>query len=516
VYAVPALVWLAITLPSITQGDHGADSAWYTAIGVQAWRTGELWTLWGPPEQPYFNKPPIAFWIHGLVAWILGPGIWQARLPAVIAGLASVVLCVRLARGYLSPSAAATAGVFLALTYEFFRRSFEVSLDLWQLVFLLAACAAISPGSAGWPEQGRTGTRWRPLAAGACLGLALLCKPLVALLAIPILVVWTHAERTTTVPRSGASATDSRRTTHTLGRTAPVGLAMLAGAIAVSLPWHLSMLWLHGGLVGEFARQYFGAEGAARAAGEITAGALWSKPWWFYLGQLAATGWPWLALALLGGLDLALARLRPSARPLARLALVWVVVWLVVLSIFPDRRDRYAVVLHPAIALLGACWLDGKHAFVARAGRSARVVLAIAAVVGATLLIAVASGARLHRTVDPQWPALIERLRGVRGGREPNSGDAPRVWAAGLSPERGARIYLALGWWPTPTHNRWNQLVIDPSRDLRSGDWLLYHRRDGWRPGPGEREIWRERDLTITSLEPGAAWTPVPSLDPGE
>ena len=54
-YLIPALVLLAVTLPHLGQGDLRGDAGWYSAIGLQAWRTGDLWTLYGEPGQPYFN-----------------------------------------------------------------------------------------------------------------------------------------------------------------------------------------------------------------------------------------------------------------------------------------------------------------------------------------------------------------------------------------------------------------------------------------------------------------------------
>ena len=61
VYVLPAILFLAVTLPHLGQGDFRGDAGWYSAIGVQAWRTGKLWTLWGEPGLPYFNKPPMAY-----------------------------------------------------------------------------------------------------------------------------------------------------------------------------------------------------------------------------------------------------------------------------------------------------------------------------------------------------------------------------------------------------------------------------------------------------------------------
>src|SRR5687767_7527832 len=98
IYILPALALLAVTLPHLEQGDFRTDTGWYSAIGLQAWRTGELWTLYGEPGQPYFNKPPLAFWVHGLALRLLGPSVLAARLPTVLAGLGCVLATVGIVR----------------------------------------------------------------------------------------------------------------------------------------------------------------------------------------------------------------------------------------------------------------------------------------------------------------------------------------------------------------------------------------------------------------------------------
>src|SRR5215203_4197899 len=94
VYLLPAALLLAVTLPHLGQGDFRGDAGWYSAIGLQAWRTGEFWTLYGEPGQPYFNKPPLVFWIHGLVLHLLGPSVLAARLPSELAALGCVLATV--------------------------------------------------------------------------------------------------------------------------------------------------------------------------------------------------------------------------------------------------------------------------------------------------------------------------------------------------------------------------------------------------------------------------------------
>lgn len=45
----PVAIALALALPHLDQGDFRTDTQWYSAIGLQAWRTGHLWTLYADP-----------------------------------------------------------------------------------------------------------------------------------------------------------------------------------------------------------------------------------------------------------------------------------------------------------------------------------------------------------------------------------------------------------------------------------------------------------------------------------
>ena len=339
------MLLLCMTLPHLGQGDwQRTDGAWFGAIAVQAWRTGELWTLQGPPGQPYFNKPPLAFWLHGLALHAFGPGPLSARLPSVLAACTGLVAGVWTVRMLAGRRAALLSGVALALTAEYFRRTREISPDLWQTAFIMLAVALLVRAIH------RRGSRPRADAldagaAGASLGAALLTKPFVALTAVPLLAAWLawDARR----PVDPRRRVDARRA---------LALVLVASgvALAVALPWHLSMVVSHGR---EFTSQYLGAEVVDRAAGRLTASPIWATPWWFYLHQIGVAYWPWLACVAIA-IAARTRRARLTGRgSVERWAVVWAVGWLLLLSIFPDRRDRYALVVWPALSVLAGLGL---------------------------------------------------------------------------------------------------------------------------------------------------------------
>lgn len=490
VYLAPAVVLLAVTLPHLAQGDwQRTDSGRYAAIGLQAWRTGWLWTLHAEPGRPYFNKPPLVLWIHGLALHALGPGAPAARLPSVAAALGCVLVVVALTRRMAGDRAAVCSGVALALTYEFFRRTREISPDLWQLLFmLLFAWAVITAGAstsdvAGGPTRRRTA--WLVVLAGLALGAALMCKPLSALLAPVAVAAW--------LAWMGGA------------RAAWITFAAGGVGVLVAAPWHLSMAWLHGR---EFVEQYFGVQVAARAAGALAPGEGGHEPWWFYAAQLARTGWPWIGLAAIGLVVWARGtRLTDSGRA-EKWALAWFVVWFAALTVFPDRRDRYALVLHPALAVLAGValarwtrpWPGVERASVMLTGTA----VACGAVVAALPI-------RVQRPIDPQWTALFAWIDARAAAGEIHLAE---LWQGAFGVERGARVYLRYGAWPRPTRDARGRFIVDRESEPASGATLLYHRRDGLAPGPNETILFEWGGLRVTRLD-ALPWSPIDTPDPG-
>ncbi|MFM9995021.1 MAG: ArnT family glycosyltransferase [Phycisphaerales bacterium] len=482
VYLTPAVVLLAVALPHLAQGDwQRTDSGRYAAIGLQAWRTGSLWTLYAEPGQPYFNKPPLVIWIHGLALHALGPGAPAARLPGVAAALGCVLVIVALTRRTAGDRAGLCAGVALGLTYEFFRRTREISPDLWQLFFmLLFAWAMVAAGDAT-----RRRTARFVVLAGLALGAGLMCKPFTALLA-PVCMgawlVWTCGVRA-------------------------LWIAFAAGGVGVLLaaPWHLSMAWLHGS---EFIDQYLGLQVATRAAGALPVGEGGHEPAWFYAAQLVRTGWPWIGVAAIGLVARVRGtRLTDSGRA-ETWALAWFVVWFAALTLFPDRRDRYALVLHPAIAVLAgvavAPWTRPWPGF-------ERAAVALAALVGACGVVVAVLPIRVQRPIDPQWTALYAWIDVRVEARELRPDD---FWQGAFAVERGARVYLRYGEWPRPTRDARGRFVVDRESEPAAGAVLLYHRRDGLAPGPNESILFESGDLRVTRLQ-ATPWSPSDAPDPG-
>lgn len=489
---IPVVVLLAVTLPKLNQGDWRGDTGWYAALGLDAARSGR-WSLSAGAGEPYFNKPPLVFWIVGRVLAWSGVDLLTARLTSVFAAALGVIATAGIARELGTRRLAAIAGVILALTYEYFRRTREISLDMWHGAFLLLAAWAMVRGAGlgrateagstagSEPRAGGSSARDASIAsalawfaiAGVPIGMALMTKPLIAVAIAPIMAIWLWRVRG---PKHAAL----------------VLVTLFVGA-AIALPWHLWMARTH---ADAFLDQYFGREIAARASGRLVGGQKATQPAWYYLAQIAGGYWPWLVA--LGAALFA----RAWRTPAGLLALVWAGAWLLLLTFFPDRRDRYAIPIYPGLAIAGALGV----LFLCRGPRrrGLNLALRLAAPLSAAIAVVVAIlPIRVQLKPDEQWTKLQEFI---------DANASHRVLYEGASDGApAARVFLITGAWPIPTRDAADRPLASPSR----GSLVFYHARGGRAPGPGEVPVFHAGDLTITRLD-ADAWNPRTAADPGE
>ncbi|MGE4196640.1 MAG: ArnT family glycosyltransferase [Phycisphaerales bacterium] len=496
------VVFLALALPKIHQGEFSVDTGWYAAIAHQAWsdaasgNSSALWTLMGVGGREggvaYFNKPPLAFWIHGALLWALGPELWAARLPTVLAGAGTIVLLVHAARRACGPRVALTAGLVLATTLEFIRHAHAVSLDMWNAMFLFGAlaCQARSLAAGGPGDSmesvggaGPARARWlgSAVGAGVFVGAALMTKPLLGLVAPAMFAAAGLVQRR---PRWWRAP-----------------LVCLVTSLLVAAPWHVSMIALHGEA---FTTQYFGKEIAERAAGDSDNVNRSAASAFYYVRELAASGWPWALTCLLALVALVRRQRLSRVAGLAALLTIWTLGWFVLLSAFPDKRPRYLLVLYAPAAWLSALWIVNiAPRVVRRAARRAGDV-AVPAAVAAGMIIALAP-ITLHKPQSREWDDFFAEL-----ARHPGR----PLWQGAFNGSRAARVYLVTGRWPIPTHDTSGKRLPGrpPSTPTTpptppAGALIAYHSRDGAGPGPNERVVFQGADLTITELQT-EPWSP--------
>ncbi|MGH9694296.1 MAG: ArnT family glycosyltransferase, partial [Bryobacteraceae bacterium] len=167
-------------------GVLGPDEPRYVAIGRAMAHTGDWVTprLWG---SPWFEKPPLLYWMTAAgAATGLDPEL-SGRLPVVLLSLAFLGVMLALLRREFGTTAAAISVALLATSAGWITYSGLGLTDLplavcFSLAVFLALPLINAPGAT---QRGAL----RFTAIGVCLGLAMLAKGLVPLaLALP--AVW--------------------------------------------------------------------------------------------------------------------------------------------------------------------------------------------------------------------------------------------------------------------------------------------------------------------------------------
>jgi 4-amino-4-deoxy-L-arabinose transferase-like glycosyltransferase len=337
------------------EGVH-AEIAWEMLRGG-SWVTPHLNGV------PYFDKPPLSYWLMaGAFAW-LGPTETAARLVSTLSAVAVAVLTALIGARLASARVGLMAGLMVGANLEVFLFGRLVKPDM-----LFVACIFL--GLYGFVRVYQGGGRWPLRLFYGGLGLAVLAKDLlgaVAPLAIVALFLWLTREGKTW--RQWAP---------------PSGLLLLA---ALVVPWHLLVEAQHRGflwytvvdnhLLSVARQRAFPDEDVPLSALE-------------FLGVTAMGFFPWVL-----ALPLAVARVirrrwdTPEARLWMLLAL-WTVVILGALALSPFKLPHYGLPAFPAMALLVARLWDEAIERPPGAPRSSTLLLP--ALAAATLVAAASFG----------------------------------------------------------------------------------------------------------------------------
>ncbi len=310
-----ALAFLPALPALMSRSFFSPDETNYAQVAREMLETGDL-VVPHLDGRPWFNKPPLAYWLLAAVFALLGWGFPAAVLlnTALTAATALVLL------GHAGGRARPRAGVLAAVAY------------LTMALPLLAARTALTDPAlvlcttlavAQLVARRRGGAA----VAGVALGLGVLAKGPVA----PLVVL----------PAAAAAAWQD-------GRAGWRRLAVLAAVAAtVVAPWQLALAAR--GVWPAWAAEFVGHETVARATEAWSI----SAPWWYYLPVLWAALFPWgthaavAAAACVRGAP-APWRTRPHLPEMAAVA-----VPLVAFSLAANKLPHYVL---PALPFVAA-WL---------------------------------------------------------------------------------------------------------------------------------------------------------------
>lgn len=282
---------------------------------------------------PFLQKPPLYFWLEGLVLQLAGTGTLAVRAVSLASALSILYAIYRFVRVRCDEPAARWSVVVLATSPLFFAGAQFASLDMLVCACIswavLLAVEAAEAADAGEPARARVRRLW--LAAYAAAALGVLAKGLIGVV-IPglIFVAWALAVRR---PRWILTALDAR------------GLVMF---VLIAVPWFA----LVEREVPGFLRYFFIHNHFERYAG---GGFNNPNPAWYMVALVLATTLPW-AIALWPGARSGLTQ-DEQRRRLALLGLVWSVAVVAFFSVPRSKLPGYVFPAVPGIALLVGPWM---------------------------------------------------------------------------------------------------------------------------------------------------------------
>jgi 4-amino-4-deoxy-L-arabinose transferase-like glycosyltransferase len=321
------------------------------------------------------QKPPLYYWLVAAVAWVHGGAVdaWAVRLPAALAGLASVVgvAAVGWVRGRRLAGLLAAAVLATAAYFTLLARTGRIDMPLTLCVG--GAVTALYLGR-------RFSSFWLVLIAYVFTSLGVLLKgPIGAVL--PAAVTGLHLLMEGDLPPPWRFSAWGRLI-HRFGLWwgAPLVLAL-------TLPY---FLWLDSATHGDFFRVFVLRHNVERGLGGPT---LKTYEWWFYFRCFPADFLPWSPL-LLPAAFLCWRRGNWGDDPDARFGLAWFVAVFAVLSCASFKRADYLLPAYPGAALFLGCVAEREIIRLQEMGR--RIAAAGLASFVPVLAVGMAVGQLIH------------------------------------------------------------------------------------------------------------------------
>ena len=274
--------------------------------------------------QPFFDKPPLTYWLIAGAFGAFGFTLEAARLVAALAGLGALAASVWLGARLFDRETGLLGGLLLATTLAFV--SFG-RLAMSDMLLTLWSTLAMALGAALLDEPRPASRSGLAVALGAALALGFLTKGPVALL----------------LPGLGLLALLWTRPSLARSSVRPAALAALV-LLLLALPW---FVMVQRRLGWQPLAYFFLRENLQRFAGDAYDS---GRSPLYYLPVYLAEGLPWSPL-----LPLALLRLRRERS--AQLLTAWMGLMLVPLSLSRGKIDYYLLPFYPAASLLIARWL---------------------------------------------------------------------------------------------------------------------------------------------------------------
>jgi dolichol-phosphate mannosyltransferase len=327
--AFVALVAGLLLFPHLSYPLVEPDEGRYAEIAREMAAEGD-WLVPTLHGEPYYDKPPLLYWLVAASLDLFGVHAWAVRLVPASAAFLTVLATYLFGRRMAGARAGLLAALALALMAGFVHCGRFLVIDslltLWVGLGLFTGLEAVRGPRVRWG--------WWAVSALSC-GLGVLTKgPVALVLLAPPLAAYAWLQRPGAWPRL----------TH---------WAAYAGlALAVAAPWFVAVTAYHP----HFAYSFFVEHHLLRFFGE----SYHARPFWFYVPVLLVGCLPWsLLLWPLGRFLFARsAEDRARRHPALGFCLLWAGWCVLFFSLAHGKLPTYILPALPAVAILIGCFLE--------------------------------------------------------------------------------------------------------------------------------------------------------------
>jgi 4-amino-4-deoxy-L-arabinose transferase-like glycosyltransferase len=359
-------------------GRHASVLTYHEALFAEPARemiaTGD-WLIPRFVGQPIWDKPPLTHWLIAATMAANGSDAeWVARVPSVLAALATALIVAALAARWFGRRVGLLAGLVQCSSYYVLMQGRLAESDMLLTLWVTGAFACLAVARVQPPDRH---PRWPAWLFFACVGLAFMTKYLAgpALIFVGV-AAWVLVQR------------DWRAWRLLLS---PVGWAILIVLIGA---WPAAAYLSHPDVVKEW--YYYNIE--------IFTGAARGRPnpllFYFYATPLMMLPWsPWLAAAAWVGV-----RQRRFSTPHWRMIWLWVGAGLLLLTAGAWKWKHYMIPIMPPLSILVG-WFLVRDSFERPARRPPALVSSIALAAG--YVTAVALLWQSHPRVGPEIAVVL-------------------------------------------------------------------------------------------------------------
>jgi 4-amino-4-deoxy-L-arabinose transferase-like glycosyltransferase len=360
---------------------------------------------------PFTHKPPLHFWLVGLLSFVFGPySTWTFVLPSIAALLATIFVMRAIGRELFDRESGLIAAFVAASSLLLWASGQSARMDVSFTLFTTLGMWLI--------YRFFEGDDFRALNLSALsVGIATLIKgPMSAVIWIVLFLI--EAIRRRRAPRGNY-------------------VAPLAIAVVVPMLWVVPAIIIGGPA---FANAILYKQTVGRAV------SAWvhKAPPWYYLVNAPATFFPWFLVLIAALFGLARRRDLPAERPAVLFCVSWIAAVVVPYSLMSSKLDVYMMAAVPPMALLIGAFVARRHDSEGASPRWAFAANVLTIVLlGVVGIVGLTRGASLVK--GPDRAILTEMMTKIWLGSMAAIAAAFVIWLFFLSHERLLDSTLAAG-----------------------------------------------------------------------